>query len=192
MRKFLLAAAALMMAQPALAAGPDDLACMATSYSPEQQAKIDALLPQFKVENGGNDPVANQMGEVIVIAASTCMAQLGWRDDQLMPAVLFEAGRLMELAYVQYGPMTSEEIARLEAALAKGDRTALWAALEGEVRTGLTGEPGGPGNNNAILYGQFMLEAGFGFDMVKAEQIGILLGAKAMQRFSQREFGAQK
>lgn len=191
MRRILLAGAALMMAQPAFAAGPNDLTCMANTYSAEQQAKLDALLPQFKIENGGADPVATAMGEVIFVAVTDCMAQHDWNESQIMPAILFEIGRFMEAAFAQYGPMTAEEISRLEDALAKGDRTELWAALEGEVKAGMTGEPKAGGPNNAILYGRFMLEAGFGLDTTKAEQIGIFLGAKAMQRFSQREFGAQ-
>jgi hypothetical protein len=98
----------------------------------------------------------------------------------------------MEAAFVKHGPMSAEELERIEATLADGDRTALWEALEGEVRSGMTGQASQDGTDNALIYGQFMLEAGFGLDTTKAEQIGILLGAKAMQRFSTREFGAQK
>jgi hypothetical protein len=192
MRKFLLAAAAIMMAQPALAAGPEGLACMANSYTPEQQAQLDALLPQLKIENGGADPVGMQMGEVAIAAATECSTRLGWGEAQLLPAVLFEIGRFMEAAFVKHGPMSAEELERIEATLADGDRTALWEALEGEVRSGMTGQASQDGTDNALIYGQFMLEAGFGLDTTKAEQIGILLGAKAMQRFSTREFGAQK
>lgn len=192
MRRVLLAAAAMMMAQPALAEGPGDLTCMAQSYSPEQRAELDALLPEFKVENGGNDLVGNQMGELVVIVANECMTRLGWSEEQLLPAVLFELGRFMEIAFVRHGPLSTEELERIEATLADGDRTALWNALETEVQVGMSGQASDGGTDNALIYGQFMLEAGFGLDTAKAEQIGILLGAKAMQRFSTREFGAQK
>lgn len=192
MRRFSLAAVAVMMAQPALAADPQSLTCMAQSYTAEQQGQLDNWLPSLKIDEAGNDPVANQMGEMIFIVTSGCKEMHGWSDTQFQPAFLFEFGRIMELAFTRYGPMTREEIARLEATLAKGDRAALWSALEGEVISGMSGEAATTSTGNAMLYGQFMIEAGFGLDATKAEQIGIFLGAKAMQRYSEREFGAQK
>jgi hypothetical protein len=191
MCKTLLAVAAMMMAQPALAAGPDDLTCMANSYTPQQQAELDALLPQIKIENGGDDPIGAQLSEVVVAAASDCMERLSWSESQLLPAFVFEIGRFMEVAFVRHGPMSADELERIEATLADGDRTDLWDALESDVRAGLSGQASETGTDNDLIYAQFMREAGFGLDATKAEQIAILLGAKAMQRFSQREFGAQ-
>lgn len=191
MRKTLLAVAAVIMAQPALAAGPEDLTCMANSYTPDQQAELDALLPQLKIENGGDDPIGAQLSEVVVAAASDCMARLSWSEGQLLIAFLFEIGRFMEVAFVRHGPLSTEELERIEATLAHGDRAALWDALEGDVMAGMSGQASETGTDNDLIYAEFMREAGFGLDTTKAEQIAILLGAKAMQRFSQREFGAQ-
>lgn len=192
MRKMVLAVVAAMLAQPVPAEGQTSLSCIAQSYSAKQLGQLDGWLPNLKTDAEVDDPTANQMAEMIFVVTTGCKEKLGWSDDQLQPAFLFEFGRLMELAFTQHGPLADEEIARLEATLAKGDRTALWAALEGDVISGMTGQTAITSPSSDALYVQLMLEAGFGVDKTKAEQIGIFLGTKAMQRFSQRVFSAQK
>jgi hypothetical protein len=191
MRRFWLAGAALLMASGAQAGEADELGCMEKSYSAEQSADIDELLPEIDLLAGGDSPQMNAMGMLVGTAASTCAATLEWTDAEFEPAILFELGRLMEQAMRRHGPLAGEEIAVIDAALIKGDRTALWAALEEQVMIGMGGEPNQISDTNTTLFGAFLLEIGIGFDEAKAEQIGAFLATKAMQRASKRTFATQ-
>jgi hypothetical protein len=190
MRKVLLAAvaAALAPASAAEAAEAAEIGCVAQRYSPDQQSELDALLPAVDALGGGS---MEALGALIGGAATQCASTHGWDALQFELALLNELGRLLELAMRRHGPLSSEEIARLDAALAQGDRTALWAALEEQMAAGFSGSDAETNDGGAMLFGSFMLETGIGLDNAKAEQVGAFLAAMAMQRVSARRFAQQ-
>ena len=124
-------------------------------------------------------------------AAASCAATYGWEDDEPQSAVLHELGRLTELGVRRHGPIPQEEIARIDAALATGDRTALWNALEEQLLLGMSGEMDAADTENPGLIGAFMLELGLGVDEGEVEWAGVFLAIKAMQRVANRAFAAR-
>ncbi len=191
MRAFWLAGSALLMASGAYAADPEELGCMEQSYSADQSGEINGLLPQIDMLASGDNPAMDAMGVLVGTVAADCAATYQWNEAEFEPAILFELGRLMEVAIRRHGPLPQEDITRIDAALAKGDRTALWTALEEQVALGMAGVPDSISDGNAMVFGTFMLETGLGLDEKKAEQVGAFLATRAMQRASRRAFAAQ-
>jgi len=191
MRAFWLAGAALLLASGAQAADPAQLDCMANSYTVEQTGQIDALLPQIDMLADGDSPAMEGLGMLAGTAVISCAATHQWDEADFEPAIFFEVGRLMEQAIRRHGPLTRDEVTKVDAALAKGDRSSLWTALEEQVALGVAGETDEVSSRNAMLFGAFMLELGIGMDEAKAEQVGALLGTLAMQRASRRIFAEQ-
>jgi hypothetical protein len=186
----MLAGAALTMTAPAWAGEKAELNCVPNAYTAEQKTELDGLLGKINILAEGEDPAMDALGVLVMTTASDCATRFGWSDAELEPALFHELGRLMEIGFVRHGQLSSEEIASVDAALAKGDRTALWAALEEQLAQGMAGDVETVTDANALLFGTFMLESGVGLDEAKAEQVGVYLAAKAMQRASARQFTA--
>lgn len=186
----LVAGAALTMASPAWAGDKAELACMPKAYSAEQTAEIDGLLARVDIMGEGEDPAMDGLGGVVLSVAMECASQFDWSDAEMEPALLHEFGRLMEVGFVRHGQLSASDIAKIDAALAKGNRASLWAALEEQLTQGMTGGGDEVSDTNAEIFGQFILETGVGLEESKAEQVGVYLAAKAMQRASARQFTA--
>ncbi len=192
MRKMLLAGAALMMATSAQAGELSELGCVAKGYTAEKRTELDALLPKVDFLNGsGNEQVMEAFGQIVFASASSCGEELSSTSDELEPAMLNEFGRLIELGFRRNGAFNSEQIAKIDSTLAKGDRSALWKALEDQFMIGMAGSEITVSDENAAVLGTFIIETGLGLDDKTAEQVGVYLAAKVMQRTSARDFAAQ-
>lgn len=187
----LLAGAALMTTAPAFAGEQGELDCVANGYTAEQRAELDGLLADVDLLSQGENPGLDAVGAVVMARASECAMQFEWSEAEVEPALLHEFGRLLEVGFLRHGQLTPSEIAAVDAALARGDRTALWAALEAQLASGMAGDAEIVSDANATVFGLFILETGLGLDEAKAEQVGVYLAAKAMQRASARQFVAQ-
>jgi hypothetical protein len=164
------------------------LACIKQSYTAEQSGQIDRLLPQVDILGSSQSPAMDRLGGIVGEAVAGCVMKLKWEDREFESAVLFEVGRLLETGMRRHGPLTQAEIAMIDTALARGDRSALWTAIERLVAVGMSGDEEELSDADSVLMGAFMLEVGVGFDEAKAEQVGAFLATRAMQRASQREF----
>jgi hypothetical protein len=160
------------------------------SYTAQQKTEIDGLLAKMNILGEGEDPAMDAMGVLVLGAVEGCMTKYDWGDTEIEPALLYEFGRLMEVGFLRHGSLSAAEIAKVDAALAQGDRTALWAALEAQLAQGMTGDTESVSDENAAVFGLFIMEAGLPLDEVKGEQVGVYLAAKAMQRASARQFTA--
>jgi len=190
-RMLLLVGAALMLASSARAADKAELGCIAETYTAEQRGQIDELLPRFDMLGDGANPAVDEIGTVIAAAAAECSETLSWNETQLETAFLYEFGRAAELAIRRHGPLSASDIAKVDAALAKGDRTALWNALEAQVASGMAGDTETVEPGAALVFGAFMMETGVSLDGDMPEQLGAFLATKAMQRVSARDFSDQ-
>lgn len=191
MRAFVLAGAALLMASSAAQAGNgDELGCMQQSYTAAQNGQIDRALPQVDLLGNTENPAMDTLGEIVGEAVAGCATKLQWTDLEFETAILFEIGRLLEAGIRRHGPLPQSDIAKVDAALARGDRTALWSAIERQVAVGMSGAEEAISDADTTVMGAFMLEVGVGLDLNKAEQVGAFLATRAMQRASRREFTA--
>ncbi len=192
MRKMMLAGAALMMATAAQAGEPSELSCVAKGYSAEQRSQLDALLPDVDfLGTSSDDRTMEAFGLIVYASASSCGENFSWTDAELQPAFLNEFGRLIELRFRRHGAFNVEQIAKIDSTLAKGDRSALWKALEDQFMIGMAGSEITVSDENAAVMGAFIIETGLGIDDKTAEQVGVYLAAKVMQRTSARDFAAQ-
>lgn len=192
MRKMLLAGAALMIAATAQAGEPSELSCVAKGYTAEQRSELDALLPDVDfLGTSADDRTMEAFGLIVYASASSCGEKFSWTDAELQPAFLNEFGRLIELRFRRHGAFNAEQIARIDSTLAKGDRLPLWKALEDQFMIGLAGSEVTVSDENAAVMGAFIIETGLGIDDKTAEQVGVYLAAKVMQRTSVRDFAAQ-
>lgn len=191
MRHVLLAAAALTMASSAAAGAPGELDCIAASYSAEERSEVDALLPLLDVTHEDRIDAFHRLGQIVDRGAGDCAAAYAWSDGALEAALLFELGRLMEVAIRRNGPFQPSEIARIDALLAKGDRAQLWAVMEAQFALSMEGAKGEVSDANAAVMNHFLAETGLATDDATAEQVGAYLVAKAMQRMYARAFAAQ-
>lgn len=192
MRKMLLAGAALMMGTTAQAGEPGELGCIAKGYTAEQRTELDGLLPKVDFLGGSaDDPAMEAFAQIVFASVTSCGEKFSWGDAELEPAMLHEIGRLIEVGFRRHGPFKAEQIAKIDATLAKGDRSALWKALEEQFSIGMSDSDVSVSDENAVVFGQFMDETGLGLDEKTAEQVGVYLAAKVMQRASARNFAAQ-
>jgi hypothetical protein len=188
----LLAGPALMMASAASAGEQAELACIQQGYDAAQKAELDSLVGKVDILGDGNDPAIESLGTLVVSVATGCGTKYGWTDPETGGALLYEFGRLMELGFRRSGKLTNAEIAKIDTALDKGDRDPLWAALEAQIAQGMSGDVETVNGANAEIFGTFILELGIdNVEEDKAEQIGVYLAAKAMQRASARDFTSQ-
>jgi hypothetical protein len=187
------AALVLSVTNPAAAqaAEPDELGCIAATYSPEQQGEVDALLPGLDLLFQRRSAMLDQLSLIILASASVCDSTYDWSDAEQESAMPNELGRLMELALRRHGRLTGEDVARVDALLATGDRSALWAALERHIGIGLAGRNEAIAHDEAIVMGQFIGDTGVGPEERKIEEISVYLAAKTMQRISARAFAVQ-
>ena len=192
MRAFVLGGAALLMASAAQAGNGDELRCMQKSYTAAQNGQLDRLLPQVDLLGNADSPAMDPLGELVGEVVMGCATKHDWTDIEFETAILFEIGRLLETGMRRHGPLKQAEIAKVDAALARGDRSALWSAIERQVAVGMSGEEAVISDDDTVVMGAFMLEIGVGFDMTKAEQVGAFLATRAMQRASRREFTAEQ
>ncbi|HTN15219.1 MAG TPA: hypothetical protein VL094_10480 [Sphingomonadaceae bacterium] len=185
------ACSALILAFPGAAHAAEGLACMGNSYDQERRSKIAAMSENFSMSDEEGTTSSEDLAEVAIEAADKCMAQEGWSEEALYYAGIYEISRLSELAYRNSGRLTADELSKLDEALNRSERPALWNALERAVEAGLKGEEAGMTSKEEFVMGSFVISAGLGADEVAAEKVGELLGLMALVRYSKREFEAQ-
>ena len=173
------------------AAEPAGLDCMAASYDGSEQDTIEGLAPKygFGADGKGNDAV-NELAKIAGGATKKCADKLGWTEEELAYAAMFEVGRVGENA-LRHSPMlTSEQLDKIDAALAKGNRDTLWAAIERSVWAGTANKPSGSTGQDEFVMGAFVMGVGVGSDDLVAKKTGLLLGMMGLQRIGRREFSA--
>ncbi|MCB2065527.1 MAG: hypothetical protein KDE15_02675 [Erythrobacter sp.] len=193
LRLLLIAVGALALglsATPALAQDKG-LRCMAASYTPAQRQQMAELGPRARfADASGPNAAADALSDVAMDAVVHCITESGWGEDAAMFATFYELGRVNEAAFRQSGELSSEDLRRLDTALARGDRTALWDAIERGVWAGVADSDVGASDADAMVLGTFMLESGLGLNEQTANRVGVLLGFMGLQRVGQREFRA--
>ena len=188
MRAIWLAGAALLMASGARAGEIDELHCVESSYTPEQIEELNRLLPNIDILSESENSSMDALGMLVGTSAIECAATFDWTDSEFETVLFFEMGRVMETAVRQHGPLSRTDVALIDAALARSDRSALWSAIEEQVVIGVAGEENVVSDENAAAFDEFLLEIGFGMGLATSEQVGAFLAALAMQRMSARNF----
>lgn len=193
MRNLMLAGAALVMASTVQAREPSEIGCVPKSYTGQERAEIDKLLPSVDFLNGDeNDAAIGAFSTIVFESVKRCAAQFKWSEAEMEPAMMHEFGRFIELRLRRHGPFKADQIAKIDATLADGDQTELWAALEDLFGTGVSGEDIDSDARSAMALDDFMAKTGLAYDDNGAEQVGVYLAAKVMQRSSARTFAALK
>ncbi|MEM6476733.1 MAG: hypothetical protein AAF687_11255 [Pseudomonadota bacterium] len=185
------ASAALGASVAAQAEEPDQLGCIAETYTEQQKVEIDTLLPKLDVLFQTQPPSFVQLAQIITGVARTCAQANGWQLGKRDSASEHELGRIMELTLRQHGVLTPEDFDRIDALLVMGDRTRLWKVMEKHLRSGMTGSDERILPAEAQVMGSFLVETGLAPDQRKLDQVSVYLSAKTMQRITARDFAAQ-
>jgi hypothetical protein len=189
--------AALALAAPLAAQeASTGVGCVAQTYNVETTREIEGLLAAVDLDNHYNEPVAERLSTLALPAALECAESNGWSEEHLVAAMLFETGQQTEAMLRRSGAITSEDLGKLDAALAAGDHNQLWMAMERSIVTRLDDEAnldddrvGTTMRDNAALL-ELVAKAGVSPDEALREKIGILLSGMALQRMGAREFAA--
>jgi len=168
----------------ALAAGPLD--CMAQTYDAGELAEIGGFSEGFSLDTDAEGSNSADIADFALVAADECAGQYDWSDDQVYFAMIYEVSRLSETAYRESGSMPTDQLQLLDSALAKRERTELWALLERAAVAGLNGEQADFNRQEEFMMGAFVLSAKI--DDALAEKVGELMGIMALKRYAQREF----
>lgn len=198
--KFLAVTGALtlsLLSVPA-AAQNKGLNCMRGQYTPAETARIEALGPTLTTNAQLNDSAMNTLGEIAMAAIQTCAERYDWGDREIAFATLYELGRVAEVAYRAGDDLTPRQFELIDEALASGNRDILWSIIEGSVLGGIDGQPDPVTQNEAILLGLFVSEAGLlspnatnAESEQMGEKVGVLLGFMGLQRISLRMFDSE-
>lgn len=191
LRKLVISAGAFALAlssAPALAQGKG-IDCMANSYTASQRARMAEIGPDVSFGDGGTtNAAADELGDIAMAAVEQCLTRHGWTQEQAMYAAFYELGRVSEAGFRASGELTPEQLRRIDEALATGDRSRLWAAVERGLTGGMVDDGSGPPPGDAIAMGAFVLGAGIEATERNGERVGILLGFMGLQRLGRREF----
>ncbi len=179
---------AILFATPATAETAG-LECMAASYDAEEQATLERLSLDYGVgaDHQGNE-AAGQLAKLAGAEAKECGDRAGWGQEELVYAALFEIGRVGENAIRHSAMFTPDQLQKIDAALAKGDRGTLWAGVERSVWAGMMKKDADGTPQDTFAMGAFLMGVGIGADDAVGEKTGMLLGMMALQRIGQREF----
>ncbi len=190
--RFLTSLAAISLAvlgAPAMASD-GGITCMEEGYDTATLGQIEQLMGQVDIEAGDENIANAKLGQLVIEAVQFCIAEHGWNELQTFNAIIYEIGRLQELAMRQNGPLTPQEISNLDKALANGDRTQLWTIVEAQAQKGMVGEAVDVSDREAMILGMFIVAAGIPPTEEAGEDVGLLLGMMALQRIGAREFAA--
>lgn len=188
-RRALAGLVAALWTSSGVASETSPIDCMAQSYDPEQLAQIEELDADF-LRSDAQSESSGGFEEVTIVVTAGCAYEHGWNEDQIHYAMLYEGGRLGEAAYRKAGPLSAEQLAKLDAALAKRDNTEMWKLMERAVVAGVEGVEVEFTKGEEMTLGLFIIGSGLGMGEDVGENVGSLLGLMAMQRYAQREFEA--
>ncbi|MEM7779148.1 MAG: hypothetical protein AAF697_02010 [Pseudomonadota bacterium] len=185
-------ACALLLAPSAVLAQhevPESLTCLERSYTAQQNARINELLPTMMPEDQAQ---SEELASYAASAAQICGSRYGWNRAQHVNAVVYEFSRLQEYRFRNYGPLSPEQLAGFDMALAAGDRSELWSAMESQINVAAdmsesANDSDAEGREADVVIGEFAVEVGLETGS-KAEQMGELLGYMALQRWARQKF----
>lgn len=178
----------LAISTPALAQDGTGLACMAASYDTAKATEIATLAVDFEMNATGADASTGKLAQIAATSTLACLSENGWSQNQQMPAILYETGRLFEIGYRSSGSMTDAQIDMIDTALADGDRTELWEMLEKATIAGMKGEDPNLTEAEQLSLGVFVIGAGLGSDLAVATKVGELLGLMSLKSYGEKQF----
>lgn len=166
------------------------ISCMQGQYTEDQTDQLAALAPGLLNGTELNQPVFEEISALAMGPIASCAAQANWSEQQILFAAFYELGRINESAFRDSGTLAGDEVARIDDALAQGDRANLWSVVERSVRMGM-GQDIQITEADTQVMGEFISEVGLDVGSAETdtpEVVGMFLGFMGLQRYGAREF----
>ncbi|WP_017665534.1 hypothetical protein [Porphyrobacter sp. AAP82] len=173
-----LVGAALLVCSPATAGEIAELGCMQNSYSASEKGQLDSLMAEYQSGGPNRSEAFNAIFELVSKGLEICTAQHEWTDRESTSALSYESDRLALNGLLRQGMLDPGVTAKVDTALAVGNRTDLWDAV---AYQGLAGHTGAE-------IDRFVAELGFASDTAKAQQVRNYLKILSGLRASTRTF----
>ena len=192
MREWMIGTALAAMAlavQPAHAAS--NLECIDDGYTAQQEEIFADYFRGFTVESleAEADDASGSLIPPISDRAAHCTLEHGWSQQAILNAIIFRMSVLLAAALEVKTPLTPDQMAGLEEALAKADRARLRAILGPGIEASIKGEPEPEMSEDDKTYlGMIVLAAGLPTDQGFPEYVGALLGARMMAEIAAEKF----
>lgn len=183
--------ATAVFAQPVFAA--TGLECIEDGYTAEQQQVFDDYFVEFTADSlsGGQDDGSGRLAEPISSRATECAAEHGWSPDAVYDAIIFRLSVLLAAALEVKTPLTPEQMAALEDAIADADQEKLRAVLGPGIEASLKGQDGPElTEEDKLFLGMIFVGAGLPEEQGYSEYAGALLGARLMAEMAAEKFAA--
>jgi hypothetical protein len=193
MRTIMIAAALAglgLAASPALAAR--NLECMNSGYSEEQEQIFADYLENFTVaslDEEEDEDTPDPLVDPVSDRAVQCTLEHGWSPDAIYYAITYRLAVLLERALELKTPLSEEEMARMNKAIANADQDRLRAILGPDIEASLNNEDGPEMSEQDELYlGLLVLGSGLPMEESYSNYIGLVLGARMMIDITSEKF----
>lgn len=171
---------------PAIAQTSDPFACMDTGYSAADQARIDAYVAGFDLEQ--MDP-EEPLSEALARRATECAGSLG--AGALMPLLQHQFSALMIDGIAARQPEVIETVRRIDTKLDPALRARFYRVFEASVFGAISGlQSGGLSEQDERFFTDTILMPPVSGTEDQAEGIGGYLAARVMQREAREHLAA--
>ena len=148
--------------------------------------ELDLIASASGTADFGDGGTMNEDAELIfqmaAIKSAECANIHDWAGEVVEAAVLYEIGRMGEAAIRAGSYLAVGDIVTLDAALASGDRSGFWRAIETTVASETDTANWLGAREAAAEIDRFIIELGVDPDSDRAERLGVLFGLMGLQR----------
>jgi len=177
----------VLAASPSLAA--TNLECIDEGYTAEEEKVFKDFYDGFTVASLDEEDSQQAHVEPVANRAADCTIAQGWSPDAMLHAVFYRMSTMLSHALELKTPLTSEQLGKLNEAIANADQAKLREILGPQIEASMNDEASPPMSKNDELYlGLLVLGAGLPAEQGISEYAGALLGARMMAEIAAERF----
>lgn len=178
--------AASLLAVPASVQAADNIDCISSGYSAQEQALLDGFVADFTIDQFNDPTPPTEMVDVVGERAELCAANHGWSDAAVEAAMMMEISALSERGLRLSAPESAAIVDRVDTDLSAGDRSRLWGIID-KLASDSADQPS---ESDFMFLGLKILQLGADGSDKTSSEIGALLALMSMQRTARSKFPA--
>ncbi|MGB7374906.1 hypothetical protein [Pontixanthobacter sp.] len=171
---------------PATAHAADQLDCVSSGYSAQQQAVLDAHVAAFEISDMDTQKRPVEVISIIEQRAQQCARQLGWSDAASDAAGLYHLGSLTAGSIRRKHPEAAAVMDKIDTDLSDADRERFWSIMTSATGAGDTKKQ--PTSDDFMFIGMVIMRFQPDVDTAQQNTIGALMGMEALLRNTQATF----
>lgn len=173
-------------ALPASAQVADQLDCIATGYSAEQKAVLDAYVAAFEISDMDIKDRPLEVLAIIDERALECASEYGWSVEASEAAGLYQFSDLTADSIAQKYPEAKVVLDKIDTELPDAERERFWSIMTSA--TGAAGIEIQPTNADFMFIGTTILRFSPGISEDEQNIVGSLIGMEALLRHTEATF----